>query len=219
MDTVDGYVSLHERIDNLPKERGFRERCWHSGWVEFYVPYKRKAGTTKWTHFHDGSELLNPTFVASVTRAVERGADPSADHCLRWATGPSARENGFFYDWGDRSCFLEQTFEWSLCSICVIPHTRHRSVVFTLSGMCKSTAIDTYYHIDNDDIGMITYHGFEGSRISFDTDAGLWILTIMHKPAVLATCNSAFSSLVLGNHEWKITNALKGRYCFEETRG
>ena len=56
-----------------------------------------------------------------------------------------------------------------------------------MSGMCKKSAFDTFYHMDNDEKGLVTYYGFDSSIIQYDTKERLWILTIEHKPGVMAT--------------------------------
>ena len=83
-----------------------------------------------------------------------------------------------------------------------------RSVTLTMSGMCDKSAFDTFYHMENDEKGLVSYHGFDSSTIQFDTEQQLWVLTIKHKPSILATCDSALTSFVLGNHDWKVTNDL-----------
>ena len=75
-----------------------------------------------------------------------------------------------------------------------------------MSGMCERSAFDTFYHMDNDDKGLLIYYGFDSSVIRYDTKKRLWILTIEHKPDIMATCESELTSFVLGNHDWKVTN-------------
>ena len=55
-----------------------------------------------------------------------------------------------------------------------------------MSGMCERSAFDTFYHMDNDEKGLVTYYGFDSSIIQYDTKERLWILTIEHKPGVMA---------------------------------
>ena len=73
-------------------------------------------------------------------------------------------------------------------------------------GMCERSAFDTFYHMDNDEKGLVTFYGFDSSIIRYDTKKRLWVLTIEHKPDILATCESELTSFVLGNHDWKVTN-------------
>ena len=75
-----------------------------------------------------------------------------------------------------------------------------------MSGMCDRTAFDTFYHMDNDEKGFVTYYGFDSSIIRYDNKQRLWVLTIEHKPDIVATCGSELTSFVLGNHDWKVTN-------------
>ena len=56
-----------------------------------------------------------------------------------------------------------------------------------MSGMCEKSAFDTFYHMDNDEKGLVTYYGFDSSMIQYDTKERLWILTIEHKPGVMAS--------------------------------
>ena len=73
-------------------------------------------------------------------------------------------------------------------------------------GMCERSAFDTFYHMDNDEKGLVTFYGFDSSIIRYDTKKRLWVLTIEHKPDIMATCESELTSFVLGNHDWKVTN-------------
>ena len=72
--------------------------------------------------------------------------------------------------------------------------------------MCERSAFDTFYHIDNDEKGLLTFYGFDSSIIRYDTKERLWVLTIEHKADIVATCESELTSFVLGNHDWKVTN-------------
>ena len=75
-----------------------------------------------------------------------------------------------------------------------------------MSGMCERSAFDTFYHMDNDEEGLVIFYGFDSSIIRYDTKKRLWVLTIEHKPDIMATCESTLTSFVLGNHDWKVTN-------------
>ena len=75
-----------------------------------------------------------------------------------------------------------------------------------MSGMCERSAFDTFYHMYNDENGLVTFYGFDSSLIQYDTKERLWVLTIEHKPDIVATCESELASFVLGNHDWKVTN-------------
>ena len=70
--------------------------------------------------------------------------------------------------------------------------------------MCERSAFDTFYHMDNDEKGLVIFYGFDSSIIRYDTKERLWILTIEHKPDLVATCESELTSFVLGNHDWKV---------------
>ena len=56
-----------------------------------------------------------------------------------------------------------------------------------MSGMCERSAFDTFYHLDNDDKGLVIFYGFDSSIIRFDTKERLWLLTIEHKPDIKDT--------------------------------
>ena len=75
-----------------------------------------------------------------------------------------------------------------------------------MSGMCERTAFDTFYHIGNDEKGLVTFYGFDSSIIRYDTKERLWVLTIEHKTDIVATCKSELTSSLLGNNNWKMTN-------------
>ena len=56
-----------------------------------------------------------------------------------------------------------------------------------MSGMCERSAFDTFYHMDNDDKGLVIFYGFDSSIIRYDTKERLWLLTIEHKPDIKDT--------------------------------
>ena len=56
-----------------------------------------------------------------------------------------------------------------------------------MSGMCERSAFDTFYHLDNDDKGLVIFYGFDSSIIRYDTKERLWLLTIEHKPDIKDT--------------------------------
>ena len=56
-----------------------------------------------------------------------------------------------------------------------------------MSGMCERSAFDTFYHLDNDDKGLVIFYGFDSSIIRYDTKERLWVLTIEHKPDIKDT--------------------------------
>ena len=199
--TAEKYAALYKRVKSLPKTEGFKDRCWFGGRVLIWLPYKKTAGTTTWNHFTDGSELV-------FDRTIYVGIQPSAeveekDKCMRWYSGPLATKLTHGYV---QECDEESVFEWSPCVSCAVPHTFERSLTVTMSGMCDRTAFDTFYHMDNDEMGLVTYYGFDSSMIRYDSNQRLWVLTIEHKPDIVATCDSELTSFVLGNHDWKVTN-------------
>ena len=55
---------------------------------------------------------------------------------------------------------------------------------------------------DNGESGLIIYYGFESSIIRYDTKKRLWVISIEHKPHIMAECGSEFSTLILGNYDW-----------------
>ena len=191
-----GALSKHMRC-----KTNIFSKLWHGGRVLIHAPYKKTAGTTTWNHITDGSELV-------LDDTIHEGLYPpkdkeEKDQCIMFYSGPLAEKLSHMLP---ESCDKNQTFEWSLCVICSIPHTLARSVTLTMSGMCDNSAFDTFYHMENDAKGLVTYHGFDSSTIRFDTKQQLWVLTIKHKPNIVATCDSAVTTFVLGNHDWKVTN-------------
>ena len=73
-----------------------------------------------------------------------------------------------------------------------------------MSGMCERSAFDTFYHMDNDEKGLVTFYGFESSIIRYDTKERLWVLTIINKPDLcppektqhcILTCATLYSHL------------------------
>ena len=185
----------------LPKTEGFKQLCWHGGRILTWLPYKKLAGTTTYNHITDGSELV---FDTTINIGMLPNADvKEKDQCIRWYSGPL---NEKLNQAVGLDCDRRELFEWSQCVICTIPHTSQQSLVLTLSGMCDRSAFDTLYQMDNDERGLVIYYGFDSSVIGYDTKEKLWVLTIEHKPDIIATCDSELTSCVLGNHDWKVTN-------------
>ena len=156
-----------------------------------WMPYKKIVGTTTWNHIIDGSELV-------FDRTIYVGIQPSAEveeeeKCMRWYSGPLATK----LTQGAATDCSPKVFDWSPCVTCSVPHTLQRSLTLTMSGMCDKSAFDTFYHMDNDDKGLLTFYGFDSSIIRYDTTERLWVLTIEHKPDIMVTrggrCN--FSKL------------------------
>ena len=201
--SAEKYALLYNELKAQPKTEGFKEQCWHGGRVLTWLAYKKRAGTKTWNHISDSSELV-------FDKTIYVGIPPSAkeeekDKCLRWYSGPLAEK---LTQLMPTDCEKEYTFDWSPCVICSVPHTLERGVTLTLSGMCDRSAFDTYYHIENDENGLVTYKGFDSSVIRYDSKQNMWILTIEHKADIVASCDSELTSFVLGNHDWKVTNDL-----------
>ena len=201
--TAEKYASLYNKLKAQPRTEGFKKQCWHGGRVLTWLAYKKRAGTTTWNHISDGSEV-------AFDKQIYTGLPPSAkeekeDKCLRWYSGPLSEK---LTQLNPTGCDKEYTFDWSPCVICSVPHTLERAVTLTLSGMCDRSAFDTFYHMENDENGVVIYSGFDSSMIRYDSKKNLWILTIEHKPDIVATCDSELTSFVLGNHDWKVTNDL-----------
>ena len=199
--TAEKYASLYNRIKELPKTEGFKDLCWFGGRVLIWMPYKKAIGATTWNHIIDGSELV-------FDRTIYVGIQPSAEmeeeeKCMRWYSGPLSTKliHGL-----PVPCAPPEVYDWSPCVTCSVPHTLERSLTLTMSGMCDKSAFDTFYHMDNDEKGLVIFYGFDSSVIRYDTKQRIWVLTIEHKPDIVATCDSELTSFVLGNHNWKVTN-------------
>ena len=65
-----------------------------------------------------------------------------------------------------------------------------------MSGMCERSAFDTFYHMDNDEKGLVTFYGFESSIIRYNTKQRLWVLTIINKPDLCPPEKTQHPSLV-----------------------
>ena len=65
-----------------------------------------------------------------------------------------------------------------------------------MSGMCERSAFDTFYHMDNDEKGLVIFYGFESSIIRYDTKKRLWVLTIINKPELCPPEKTQHPSLV-----------------------
>ena len=95
---------------------------------------------------------------------------------------------------------------WASCFSCTLTHAHEHSVVLTLSGICDKSAFDKYYHLENDELGYLILYGFTGTIIRYDEVSRVWNISVIHKPDVSATSTAFFEILILGNHEWEITN-------------
>ena len=201
--SANKYASLYKRLASLPKTEGFKDLCWFGGRVLVWLPYKKESGKSSWNHITDGSELVwDPTIYVGPkpSREIEE-----EDMCLRWYSGPLSTKQRHLIP-PLQGCDFKQVYEWSPCVTCSVPHTLAQSLTLTMSGMCERSAFDTFYHMDNDEKGFVIFYGFDSSIIRYDTKERLWVLTIEHKPSIMATCESELTSFVLGNHDWKVTN-------------
>ena len=79
-------------------------------------------------------------------------------------------------------------------------------MVLKLRGLCDKSALDKYYHMENDEEGFVTYYGFTGTIIRYDRDKEVWNISVSHKPGVTGLSKAGFGTLVLGNHEWEMRN-------------
>ena len=66
-----------------------------------------------------------------------------------------------------------------------------------MSGMCERSAFDTFYHMYNDENGLVTFYGFDSSLIRYDTKERLWVLNIINKPDLCPPEKTQHPSLVV----------------------
>ena len=116
--TADKYASLYKRLEGLPKTEGFKDLCWFGGRVLVWLPYKKVSGKTTWNHITDSSELVWDT--TSYVVDVPGAEVEEKDRCVRWYSGPLTTKlvHGLPLDCDDK-----QSFDWSACVTCSIPHT------------------------------------------------------------------------------------------------
>ena len=116
--TADKYASLYKRLEGLPKTEGFKDLCWFGGRVLVWLPYKKISGKSTWNHITDSSELVWDT--TSYVVDVPGAEVEEKDRCVRWYSGPLTTKlvHGLPLDCDDK-----QSFDWSACVTCSIPHT------------------------------------------------------------------------------------------------
>ena len=120
---------------------------------------------------------------------------------IRWYPGPlSANYNKQYYNLLDVDYEAENPF-WAPCFVCTLPFYSQKSVILVLSGLCKSSKIDTHYQMFNDEKGLLTYFGFLSTVIRYNTHLKTWILIVENRPSIVATCGASYSTFLLGNHE------------------
>ena len=81
-----------------------------------------------------------------------------------------------------------------------------------MSGMCERSAFDTFYHMDNDERGLVIFYGFDSSIIQYDTKERLWVLTIEHKPDIKDTQGGRACARACSNGAPK-KNKMKEKNC------
>ena len=86
-----------------------------------------------------------------------------------------------------------------------------------MSGMCERSAFDTFYHMDNDEKGLLVFHGFDSSIIRYDTKERLWVLTIEHKPDIKYTRGGRACARTRSNGAPKSSQKKKERNCLNIT--
>ena len=194
----EDYEKIHGYVKKLPSN-GYKKHCWHLGRIMVHLPYRKTAGNSDWLHYYDGT----PFFNSNDKKKRPEATIEKESKCLRWYAGPLAEKNNQLFT---KPCDEIMTDKWSPCSACTIPHSLQENLVLTLSGLCGRSDFDTYYQIDMDETGLVTYHGFTSSIIHYDTKNRQWKLSLVNNKATFAISNVEISTLVLGNHVWRITN-------------
>ena len=81
--------------------------------------------------------------------------------CVAGYIGPAEPMNQSLATW---DC-ADNEYAWAPCFACNLVHSHEHSVVLKLTGVCDKSALDQYYHLENDEEGYLILHGFTGTTI------------------------------------------------------
>ena len=158
----------------------------------------KKSGKDYYEHLNDGSKAEFESFAEwYIHPPLEK------EKCLLGYLGPVVAWNNSL---SLVDCAKDSPPNWSPCFSCYLRHSFSHSVVLKLSGMCRESALDKFYHMGNDEEGYIVYYGFSGTLIRYDAANKIWNISLSHISSVTATSKAKFDTLLLGNNEWDVSN-------------
>ena len=98
------------------------------------------------------------------------------------------------------SCFDKK------CTACEIKNSLLETSKLTLRGLCRYSAFDTTYTVQNSMDSVVFYVGVERTIISYNFTLNIWTMRDVTNPSVTAVSEASLRSLAIGNILWTITN-------------
>ena len=196
-DTFFWTVRNHSAFKELiPKGK---DECWQGDRLIYYIPYLEADDATGFVHHITGDRLELPYWVywypgPRPTRApiVDSNRTTIAGY---WNIGGEYNKT-FRGAWG---------LDWGGCVACRIYHTFERNTFFKLRGLCSSTLFDETY-IPRFENMFIKFYGHKSTVIEYVPTKKTWFMFKSYDPKVIAESTATYGSLVIGNHEWTISN-------------
>jgi hypothetical protein len=99
---------------------------------------------------------------------------------------------------------------YTSCVACKIEHSFEKSTFLMLRGLDSSSAFDRWgFYVPRFKDGFIMYYSLYDTVIEYDVSKTKWVMYISYDPTIIAESSATYGSLVIGNHEWKISNVSK----------
>ena len=87
------------------------------------------------------------------------------------------------------------------CFACLL----QKSFAVQLRGGCKESILERLFYITNKEAGGdVSYQGFAGSSVAYNTDLGVWEVRHGSQAGFRARAKASVASLLLGPHLWTI---------------
>ena len=200
--------------EGLIESKKFLEKCtfYDNGRILTWLPYTRNSEKTDLVHDITGEPLLynhDSKFYAYWYEGPSGNTETTVwesegDLCAAAYFGVLEKYNNIY----ETSCSTKR------CAGCEISNSFEKTVKLNLRGLCKQSYFDTEYNIKYDPVNIISYIGIERNIIEFDFEKAQWTIRDVTNPYIIAVSDASKKSMVLGNHEWTVTNdtiCAKGR--------
>ena len=185
--------------EGLLESKKFIEECtyYDNGRILTWLPYTRNSERTDLVHDITGEPLLY---------------NHDSKLYVYWYEGPQTKSGedlcgaAYFGVQGKYDNIYETPCSTKRCAACEIANNFEKTVKLNLRGLCKQSYFDTEYNIKYDPVNIISYIGIERNIIEFDFENDQWTIRDVTNPYIIAVSDASKKSMVLGNHEWVVTN-------------
>ena len=192
--------------EGLVESKKFLEKCtfYDNGRILTWLPYTRNSEKTDLVHDITGEPLLY---------------NHDSKFYAYWYEGPSGNTETTVWESEGELCaaayfgvlekynnIYETSCSTKRCAGCEISNSFEKTVKLNLRGLCKQSYFDTEYNIKYDPVNIISYIGIERNIIEFDFENAQWTIRDVTNPYIIAVSDASKKSMVLGNHEWVVTN-------------